>query len=331
MSITPDNHTEKIQQPVTACILLDESDIKATALTWVNFNRLVVGYSDGSIALWSIRPNRLLTRHPVHHNDVVDLVSGYPAMPYLIASQPIGGTTRLIDLRAPSYEATEVQALTVTTQPNILGYSDHLLGFFALFPSAGPLKTQIGFMHHAHYPVTRRVFTAHSFNSCLSVGRTHPYLLVGSLDGSLWALNPQLELFNVRRDPSERIRIFQHEHRPANLFPPNSPAAKCGVSRILHGFRPEKCINPKSDVKPPAKKGKKTKKKKDEGDAIVGEDEEEGPGPGDPSRAVIHEPLTRVTVVEWNPNEEFGYWAAAAMGSGLVKVLDLGLEVAEDL
>lgn len=316
---------EKMQHPVSALSLIDEEDVKATALTWINFNRLVVGYSDGSIALWSIRPNRLLSRNPVHHNNVTDLVSGYPSMPYLIASSPIGGTSRIIDLRAPSFEISEVQALTVTTQPNLLGYSDHLLGFFSLFPSAGPLKTQIAFMHHAHYPISRRIFTAQSFNSCLSVGRTHPYLLVGSLDGSLWALNPQVELFNVRREPSERIKIFQHEHRPASHFPPGSPATVCGVSRIVHGFKPEKNYNPKTDVKTPAKKAKK-KKKKDEAGNAAGEDEDEGGGPGDPTRAVVHEPLSRITVVEWNPNENYGYWAAAAMASGLVKVLDLGLE-----
>ncbi|CAM1507535.1 Fc.00g071760.m01.CDS01 [Cosmosporella sp. VM-42] len=324
-----DGGYEKLLQPVAIFTLTDEEHIKATAITWINFNRLVVGYSDGSVALWSIRPNRLLSRHPIHHNDVVALVSGYPSMPYLIASSPIGGTTRLLDLRAPSFETTEIQNLTVTTQPNLLGYSDHLLGFFSLYPSAGPLNTQVGFMYHAHYPVCRRVFTGQSFNSCLSVGRTHPYLLVGSMDGSLWALNPQVELFSPRREPSDRIKIFQHEHRPAHLFAPGSPASECGVSRIIQGFLVEKNLNPKTDFRPPVQKGKK-KKKKDDGVGVGADEEDEGAGPGDPTRGVVYEPLTRITVVEWNPNEEYGHWAAAAMGSGLVRVLDLGVEARDD-
>ncbi|KAH7131521.1 WD40-repeat-containing domain protein [Dactylonectria estremocensis] len=314
----------KLEQPVATFGLLEEERIEPTALTWINFNRLVVGYSDGSIALWSVRPSILLSRHPVHHNIVLDLVSGYPSMPYIIASYPVGGTVRLIDLRAPSFESTEVQALTVASQPNLLGYSDHLLGFFSTYPSAGVLNTQVGFMHHAQYPIARRVFTGQCFPSCLSVGRTHPYLLIGSVDGSLWALNPQVELFTTRREPSDRIRVFQHEHRPATFFPKDSPAGARGVSRVLQGFALERNVNPKTDFKPPVKKGKKVKKK--EAEAVRADEEEDGAGPSDPTRAVVYEPLTRITAVEWNPNEEYGCWAAAAMGSGLVRVLDLGID-----
>ncbi|KAM6525576.1 hypothetical protein FALCPG4_011112 [Fusarium falciforme] len=312
---------EKVQQPV-ACFGFPDEDIKATALTWINFNRLVVGYTDGSISIWSIRPNRLLSRHPVHHNIVVDLVSGYPAMPYLIASTPVGGTVRLIDLRAPSHESTEVQSLTVGTQPNLLGYSDHMLGFYSMYPSAGVLNTHVGFMHHSQFPVARRVFTGESFPSCLAVGRTHPFLLVGSLDGSLWSINPQVELFTTRREPTDRIRVFHHEHRPAKLFPAGSAAAARGVARIAQGFILERNLNKQSNYKPPVKKGKKPKKK--ESDVAAADDDDAGAAT-DPTRAIIYEPLTRVTVAEWNPNEEYGCWAAAAMASGLVRVMDLGL------
>lgn len=323
-----DGRYDKLQQPVATFGLLEEENIEPTALTWINFNRLVVGYSDGSIALWSIRPCLLLSRHPVHHNVVLDLVSGYPSMPYIIASYPVGGTVRLIDLRAPSVESTEVQALTVASQPNLLGYSDHLLGFFSTYPSAGVLNTQIGFMYHAQFPIARRVFTGQSFPSCLSVGRTHPYLLIGSVDGSLWALNPQVEIFTTRREPSDRIRVFQHEHRPAKFFPEDSPAGARGVSRVLQGFILERNVNPKTDFKPPVKKGKKVKKK--DAEAVRADEEEDGAGPSDPTRAVVYEPSTRITAVEWNPNEEFGCWAAAAMGSGLVRVIDLGLDRGDD-
>lgn len=315
--------TERIQKPVASFGFPEEDGIKATTMTWINFNRLVIGYADGSIALWSIRPNRLLARHAIHQNSIIDMVSGYPAMPYLIASTPVGGTVKLLDLRSPSCEVTEVQNLNVSTQPNLLGYSDHMLGFYSMYPSAGVLNTQIGFMHHTHFPVARRVFAGESFPSCLSVGRTHPYLLIGCVDGSLWALNPQVELFTTHREPSDRIKVFNHEHRGARLFPIDSPATSRGVSRLVQGFLMERNLNPKSDYKPPVKKGKKPKKKDPEG---AKEDEQDATG-SDPTRAIVHEPLTRITVVEWNPNEEYGCWAAAAMGSGLVRVMDLGLEV----
>jgi transcription factor C subunit 6 len=44
------------------------------------------------------------------------------------------------------------------------------------------------------------------------------------------------------------------------------------------------------------------------------------------SRVVIHEPLTRVTAIKWNPNVQFSCWAACAMASGLIKVMDLGVD-----
>lgn len=298
-------------------------------MAWVNVNRLAVGYSDGSIALWSVRPNHLLSRHPVHHNHVINMASGYPTIPYIIASASIGGVPKLLDLRGPSYEVTEVQALSVTTQPNLMAYSDHLLGFFSMYPSSGVLNTQVSFMNHAHFPITRRVFTSESFLSCIAVGRTHPYLLIGSTDGSLTAMNPQSELFTTKREHGDRIKIFQHEHRPAHLFAPESPASARGISRIVQGFVPEKNLNPKTEFKPQLKKGKKTKSKKKDGNAeeAPAEDDEEGGGPVDPTRGVIHAPLTRMMVVEWNPNEDFGCWAAVAMASGLVRIMDLGIEV----
>lgn len=316
--------TEKVHRALAFFGL--EDDVEATAMTWVNFNRVAIGYSDGSIALWSIYPNCLLSRHPAHHSSIVDMVSGYPTMPYLIASIPIGGYFKLMDLRSPSYETTEVPSLAISTTSNTLSWSEHLKGFFALSPSSGVLNTTVGFMHHAHFPIVRRAYACDSFVTSSSVGRTHPFLLVGSTDGSLGALNPQFEIIQLkdgRREVSNRIRVFQHEHRAREHFGTGSPAAERGASRILHGFKPEKN---RHDTKGSAKK---TKKKKQDVDGIEDDDadNDETSGPVDPSRGISYEPLTRITAVEWNPNEGYGCWAAAAMGSGLVKVMDLGLDI----
>jgi transcription factor C subunit 6 len=324
------DRAEKVHRPLASFILDD--GVKATAMTWVNFNRLVVGYSDGSIALWSVHPNRLLSRHPVHHSSIIGMASGYPTLPYLIATTPIGGDVKLTDLRSPSCETTEVPCLSVLTTPNLLSWSEHLLGFFTLYPSSNVLNTTVGFMHHAYFPITRRAYYADSFVTAISVGRTHPFLLVGTADGSLGALNTQCEIFQLlrgRRGVSDRIRIFQHEHRPREHFDAdNSPAAERGASRILHGFYPQKNRHANADGR-----GSGRKRRKKEEDDYEEEEEannEETIGPVDPSRGIVYEALTRIAAVEWNPNEGYGCWAAAAMGSGLVKVMDLGLDRPED-
>ncbi|GFP54319.1 hypothetical protein ACSS6W_002027 [Trichoderma asperelloides] len=320
----------KLQKPFAVLNLIDEYSIKATAIAWVNCNRIAVGYSDGSIALWSVYPQRILSRHPVHHSDIIDMVSGYPTLPNIIASIPVGGTARVIDLQAPSYETTEAQRPLVHTQPGLLAYSDHLLGFLSIYPSASALNTIIGFLHHAHFPVCRRVFTGDSFLTCLAVGRLHPFLLIGATDGSLWCLNAQTEVFSNRHESTDKVRVFQHEHRPGYLFPPDSPAAARGVCRVLHGFAVDKNRNSKPEAKPSAKKGKKLRAKEPaEGAGEEGEGEEDDDEAGDltdPFRATLHEALTRITAIEWNPNQDHGSWAAVAMGSGLVRVIDLGLE-----
>ncbi|UKZ58774.1 uncharacterized protein TrAtP1_000098 [Trichoderma atroviride] len=322
----------KLQKPFAVLNLIDEYSIKATAIAWVNCNRMAVGYSDGSIALWSIYPQRLLSRHPVHHSDIIDMVSGYPTLPSIIASIPVGGTARVIDLQAPSYETTEAQRPLVHTQPGLLAYSDHLLGFLSIYPSASALNTIIGFLHHAHFPVCRRVFTGDSFLTCLAVGRLHPFLLIGATDGSLWCLNAQTEVFSNRHESTDKIRVVQHEHRPGHLFPPDSPAAARGVCRVLHGFSVDRNRNSKPEAKLSAKKGKKLRAKEpaevavEEGEGEGEEDDDEAGDLTDPFRATLHEALTRITAIEWNPNLDHGTWAAVAMGSGLVRVIDLGLE-----
>ncbi|KAH7310511.1 hypothetical protein B0I35DRAFT_358518 [Stachybotrys elegans] len=319
-----DESFDFVNKPAASLSLREEYSIKATALTWVTVNRLAVGYSDGSIGLWSIHPTRLLSRHPVHHSLIVDMASGYPSMPYIVASSPVGGVSKLVDLRAPSYEATEVQTLSINPQPNLLAWSDHLLGFFSLFPSSSVLNIVVSFMHHAHYPLCRRVVTVESFLTCLAVGRTHPYLLVGTAEGSLWALNPMVEIFSRKREPSDRIKLFHHEYRTAPMFPEGSPASGRGAARIIQGFPVERNTNPRTETKTLLKRAKKGKRGKAE--EADNEDDMDEDAPIDPTRGVVHDARTRITVVEWNPNKAYGCWAAVAMASGLVRVIDLGLE-----
>lgn len=58
---------------------------------------------------------------------------------------------------------------------------------------------------------------------------------------------------------------------------------------------------------------------------MMDDDEDERAGPAEGPKIALHESLTRITAMEWNPNDGYGCWAAVAMGSGLVRVMDLGL------
>lgn len=292
-------------------------------MAWVTLNRLAVGYSDGTIALWSICPQGLVSRHAVHHAPVVDIASGYPTKPYLVASTPMGGYSKIVDLRAPLYETAEVPTLAINLSPSLMCWSDHFLGFFTILPSSHVLNTIVSFLHYTAFPVARRVFTGERFVSSIAVGRTHPFLLIGTVEGSLWAFNPQFELVHAKRMLTDRVKIFQHEHRPGTHFKDDSPARQRGACRILRGFRPEQSLHARSaDM---IKKKEKAKAKLKSEMAADGAEGDESNIPGDPTKGVLDEPLSRITAMEWNPNEGWGSWAAIALGSGLVKVMDLGL------
>lgn len=307
--------------PTATLSLTHEAEVKATVMTWVTINRLAVGYSDGSIALWSVQPRRMLSRHPVHHTTIVGMVSGAPSRPYMIASYPVGGTNKLIDLRSPTLETTEIQKAVVNPQAHLIGYSDHLLGFIMLNPSSRAINTILAFTHYAHFPAVRTLCTMDSLPSCLSVGRTHPFLLVGTLDGSVWCMNPLAELLSTRYVTMDRLRIFQHEHVSARFHEPGTPGAVRGSSRIVHGFALESKTEGKTAAPKPKKKKKATK-------VEFESDDDDGDGAGSTTKVFMNDAGTRICAVQWNPNEAYGCWAAAAMASGLVKVMDLGIEVA---
>ncbi|KAI0012138.1 WD40 repeat-like protein [Xylariaceae sp. FL0662B] len=350
---------EEIQE---APIILEppkEHTLEITCFTWINMNRIAVGLSDGSVAVWSISPCQQLQRHPVHSSYIMDIVSGYPSYPFLIATIPMGGVMTVTDLNRPNAERTYHPNLIVSLQPNLLTWSDHLRGFAAIWPSSFPGTSTIAFVQARVFPLSRHICTVESQTTCISMGSCHPYVLIGTSDGSVWALN-LLRKIASHRQKTRKIRLFQHEYCP----PPTLDAkgdvkgqeSGRGACRILHGFLPELNHHPLatriamvSRVK--KNRGKETGKKKGKGKAAKDRPDKTTPGQGDSNVSdrppemdeenfddtsmvrgpiVVHEAQTRITSIAWNPNVEFSWWAAAAMGSGLIRVMDLGVETSKE-
>lgn len=307
----------------------DEQGVEATAFAWANTNRLVVGYTDGSIALWSLHPLRLLSRHPLHHTYIIDLATGYPSRPYLVTSVPICGLPTLVDLSCPTYETSSFVRTSITTQPHLLQWNDHLQGFFSNYPSGSVLETSVSFMHHRYFPHLRRVIDVPGQLTCLSSGYTHPFVLAGLKDGSVWACNASKKLFALRTDKPMKQKLFEHEYRPADRFSSAGGRGVSGAARIVSGWEPDQNTSSGVPKKKRGKGGRKKGAKKDGGERMDVDGEEavvemvsaEGTG-----ALVNHEPLTRITVMEWNPNLECGCWVAVAAASGIVRVMDLGEE-----
>ncbi|KAI1143390.1 WD40 repeat-like protein [Hypoxylon sp. FL0543] len=331
---------EELQQPMATIEPPREYTLEINCFTWINMNRVAVGLSDGSVALWSLSPCQQLHRHPIHSSPIMDIVSGYPSSPFLVATMPMGGVFTLTDLNRPTAEKTYHGNPVVSLQPNVVAWSDHLRGFASIWPTSFPGTSTISFVHSRVFPLSRHICTIEGQTMCLAFGTCHPFLLIGGLDGSVWILNV-LRKVSSHRDKTHKLKLFQHEYCP---LPPSNAANNNeervlhrGACRILHGFLPQHNIHPlgmrvakESRVKRSRgeKKAEKKRARKSEEEGIPDEQEEVDddnftmvPGP-----ITIHEPLTRITAVSWNPNAEFSWWAAAAMGSGLVRVMDLGVE-----
>lgn len=352
---------EWILSPVATLGFTNEYMVQATCLTWVNTNRVCLGHSDGSVSLWSVYPQCMLMRRSVHNSHILDIASGFPSHPYHIATSPVSGSPTLTDLNLPSAETTCIPIPNALNfQPNLLDWNDHLQGYFNMYPSPTPHKIELGWSHVRYFVESRVVITTSSPLMCVASGRTHPFTLVGCADGSLWTTNPLRVLIKDKSDDIHKLKIMEHEFRPAprtrlpdvvapvgeQQQPPPHPVSR-GAVRILQGFKPEVNSNPQADLareqdkprfarwrrKKPSK-GSSRRKANNAAEAEESSSEEEGPTKTesmalvkalDRSKAVIHEARTRITAAAWNPNIEYGWWAAAAMGSGLVKIMDLGI------
>ncbi|KAK4130091.1 hypothetical protein BT67DRAFT_245142 [Trichocladium antarcticum] len=342
----------ELETPVVTLGLLDDYNVEVTCLAWVNTNRLALGHSDGSITLWSVFPRQLLQRVGVHTTYVIDICSAYPSNPYMIASIPVGGCATLTDLSQPSSEFTYFPVPAISFQPNLLCWNETMQGFMALYPSSTP-NTTVAFLHHRFFCQARSICTGPNTLTCVSAGATHPFILVGCADGSVFSCNALQKLFKQKGEPLRKLKILEHEYRPVDpATHARSPwrsssshhAAAAGVrgaARVLQGFLPEPNDDPRTekrkemDRKKRAEKsrrasGKKKGRPPKNGDGAAledaGEDREAELEEKLASRVVIHEPLTRVAAIAWNPNVQFSCWAACAMASGMIKIMDLGVQ-----
>ncbi|KAK2072404.1 hypothetical protein P8C59_006761 [Phyllachora maydis] len=328
---------------------LNEYLSEVTCLSWVNANRIVLGHRDGCITLWSVHPRRLLQRIPVQSSYVLEVCSGYPSYPYLVASVPVSGCVTVTDLaRPPSAEATYVPIQGFNFQPNTLCWCELLHGWVAAYPTT---TTGLAFLHARFPSQPKSVFSGSHNLMSASTGSAHPYLLVGCADGSVWSASLVASLFRERKMPVWKQEVFENEYRPPADGGSTSTSTLRGAVRVLQGFVPETNIEPTRSVFKDYRlqaaleragaptKGKKRDRPReafvDDSEASGGEAEtaaaDEGQRPVEfmdylDARVVMHEPLTRVTVVAWNPNLDFSCWAAVAMGSGLVRVMDMGVE-----
>jgi transcription factor C subunit 6 len=122
---------------------------------------------------------------------------------------------------------------------------------------------------------------------CIATAACHPMVLCGGTEGEVNITNPLRKLLYTRAKSYQQT-WFAHEY-----------SSKSGVVRILDGFRLENIMQARFVTN-----------KTESGNVVM---------------STVFEERSAITQVAWNPNLACGGWAAAAMGSGLIRIEDLAI------
>ncbi|EAQ88317.1 hypothetical protein CHGG_04936 [Chaetomium globosum CBS 148.51] len=267
------------------------------------------------------------------------------------------GSVRVIDAKvvgdedAPLYEDYDVSVTCLTwvnTNRISLGHSDGSITLWSIYPRqllqrVGAHTTNVIDICSA-YPSNPYLVASIPVGGCATLtDLSQPSSEVTYFPVPAISFQPNLLCWNEsmqglhgaqKGEPLRKLKIFEHEYRPIDQEGQGQPGGLAtsglrGAARILQGFLPEENDDPRTEKRKEMDRKKRAAKKKKASKKKAGDEAEDREAELDEklaSRVIIHEPLTRVTTILWNPNVQFSCWAACAMASGLIKVMDLGVE-----
>ncbi|KAF2235417.1 hypothetical protein EV356DRAFT_500282 [Viridothelium virens] len=277
-----------------------------TALAWLSTFDIAASTAQGFVAIFNIADciktssSRPWFFKPISETYIINIASGYPSRPYLLFTTSMSGHLRMTDLRAPESDSVESSRSRLGTPTLAWHETSQSLITCDDSPFIRSLPIRHFFASTAHMKLPAMAPLPH----CLVTSPVHASVLVGLADGSVIATNP------LRRTQGPRTQLFlqkwfQHE------FSGSTPRARelggeaGGVVRFSDGFKVEV-----AGTKEPKKEAEKKKPKVDLGFTPL----------------TVYEEKSCITALAWNPNLHCGGWAAAGMGSGLLRVEDIALD-----
>ena len=275
-------------------------------MTWLSSTKIAAGCANGFVAIWNIAEQIISSIYPLGNvseplNQHLSSYSQYPLL-YQLFHHSYILTIASAYPECPHFLATSSMdghlRLTDSRTPS----TD-----FTHAPRARHGTTNLEYHQNLRaflaaddndfiriLPIRRffsAILVARSPGSPLSItiGKVHSSVLVGSADGSVIATNPMRRIFD-HKGPSYQQKWFQHDWTRKGE----------GMSRFTEGYKVESVQL--------ARTPKNTKKV---GESVM--------------HTTIHEQEAGITQVTWNPNLRCGGWAAAGMGSGLLRVENLAI------
>ncbi|KAF2748056.1 hypothetical protein M011DRAFT_476687 [Sporormia fimetaria CBS 119925] len=312
-----------------------------TCIHWLSPTSLAVATASGTLAIWTLThkdtfpsaPNT--TPQPWFYKQIADtyiltLSSGYPSRPTYISFTTADGLSTLLDLRSPTIDTAFTARGRVFAQT--LNWHDHTQSFVQpdevmLFRNN---MIRRFYSNLLHLRTEAQILAS-------ATSELHPGVLVGCSDGRVWCANPVPRVLNYKevpwrqcwfaaewrpglkpegekktRDPDSATDSSSPESdsdfhdinapptdTPRRITQPTPDILTNPAVRMLEGFKVERM--PLQPVKT------------------------ETPYQKDVKPLTLYEEPSRVTCLAWNPNLRAGTWAVAGLGSGLLRVEDLGV------
>lgn len=292
-----------------------------TCLTWLSTTTLAAGCANGHVAIWKLPshfdPSGPVSSNPqpwfyrqIHPTYILSIASGYPSRPYLLITSGMEGNIRETDLRAPDQDF----CLSPRLRFGIVAVAWHDRCQSALGVD------ELGVL---------RAYTARRFFQSVEVCRTgcqvtdvktsmlHSSVLTAQLDGHVYVCQPMRKVTSLKSD-AWRQTWFEYEWRRGmsdeqiqKLKDSGQAAAtqegadgaenveqlRKPMGRFLDSHKPELVAGP-----------------------TVGQHK------FTTQHHTVFEEPTAIMQVAWNPNIEYGGWAAAGTGSGLVRIENLAFK-----
>lgn len=272
----------------------------SSCMAWLSPTDIIVGCANGWVALYNLLTSQSASKldqqedepipylyFPIHSTYITNLDTAYPQYPHIISSVAMDGNTRLSSLLDP------VKDVVDTTRQRLGTTQIYYYPFLQAFVSTDENDTVRGLS-------VRRFFTSTSVGrlpstiSAMAHGsRWHPSIMAGCTEGGIYVFNP-LRRFMHTKEAHYHTRWFLHEWA----------AGKDEQTPNISRFTDDIEIESLSLLR--ALKG--------EGKVLNGM-----------MCLTIYDEEQHIVAVEWNPNQHCAGWAAAGMGSGLVRIEDLAM------
>ncbi|EOA82726.1 hypothetical protein ACJQWK_04457 [Exserohilum turcicum] len=326
-----------------------------SCLHWLSGTTLAVATAAGTMGMWSLnRPGTLSTSPTDDHNPrpwfyqqladtfILTICSGWPSNPQFLSISTADGFARLFDLRSPNADM-----------------SASIRGRTLCLTQAWHEHTQSFVMPDEHYilrhtPIRRYYHNLYSMRLENSITRVatspvHPGVLIGGIDGDIQTSNPIMRIANYKVVPWQQ-KWFMHEWRgpmhrmlvkPTAIEPtdvetsqsqekaPDPTAASTPPQDESNSnITPEQPVQaatvPPEILSQPLVRISEGYKAVQQGIAHSAVSKRNG-NPEIGRSISIFEENSAVTALAWNPNLRYGAWAVAGLGSGLLRVEDVGI------